>query len=146
MKHWFIPQLRRGYFSQENISKGDRLYCIVCGQHILSSLHLTIKGEQMNVSVYELQVRIEKMYADRGFEKASPQTLALGICEEAGEVAQAILLTETLDFKPSEKKLTEEWKDTRNVASEIGDLITYAIALCNKLGIEPEFKWMKKGY
>ena len=97
-----------------------------------------------NMTLAELQTTIEDMYQQRGFTGASPTTLALGICEEAGEVAQAILITATSDFKPSAKKLSLEWVDYRNVASEIGDCITYLLALCNKLGIEPEFKWLSR--
>ncbi len=93
-----------------------------------------------------LQLRVRELYALRGYDKASPSTLALGIAEEAGEVAQAVLITSTPDFTPSAKKLSQEWSECRDVASEIGDLITYALALCNKLNIEPNFKWERKSY
>lgn len=93
--------------------------------------------------IKDLQDQVKIMYSKRGFDGAAASTLALGVCEEAGEVAAAILITECGDFKPSSKKLSPEWADVRDVASEVGDCITYLLALCNKLEIEPKFKWMK---
>lgn len=94
------------------------------------------------MSIEELQRRVGQMYERRGYN-ASPQTLCLGAMEELGELAMALLLTECDDFIPSAKKLTPEWADTRNPAREIGDCITYLLALCNRLGIRPQFKWSK---
>jgi NTP pyrophosphatase (non-canonical NTP hydrolase) len=91
-----------------------------------------------------LQYEINKLYLERGYN-SSPQTLFLGATEELGELAMALLLTECSDFKPSPKKMSPEWADARDPAREIGDLITYLLALCNKLGIAPHFKWMEEG-
>ena len=96
----------------------------------------------MDYSLSEIQKVIKILYNERGYY-ASPTTLALGVAEEAGEAAQAVLITATPDFIPSQKKLSPEWSDVRDVASEIGDCITYLLALANSLGIEPKFKWMK---
>ena len=91
--------------------------------------------------VLALQTKVANLYKQRGYI-ASPQTLLLGAMEELGELAMAILLTETEDFKPSAKKLSPEWADARDPAREVGDCITYLLALCNRLGIVPYFKWL----
>lgn len=91
----------------------------------------------------QLQKAIYEMYEKRGFTDASPQTLCLGAMEELGELAQALLLTTIKDFHPSARKLLPEWADARDPAREIGDCITYLLALCTKLEIEPYFKWLK---
>ncbi len=98
------------------------------------------------MTLKQLQESVREMYTKRGFDKASATTLALGAAEEIGEVAQAVLITVTPDFTPSAKKLSPEWEDCRDVASEVGDTITYLLALCNKMGIQPKFKWIKEPY
>jgi len=90
-----------------------------------------------------LQQKVAEFYSQRGYD-ASPQTLVLGALEELGELAMAILLTVTDDFKPSPRKLSSEWADARDPAREIGDCITYLLALCNKLDIVPYFKWLDR--
>jgi len=89
----------------------------------------------------KLQMLAQEEFERRGFD-AGPQTLVLGAMEELGELAMALLLTECDDFQPSKKKLSPEWADARDPAREVGDCITYLLALCNRLGIEPEFKWL----
>jgi NTP pyrophosphatase (non-canonical NTP hydrolase) len=90
------------------------------------------------MSLIDLQKQIGILHQERGYT-AGPQTLTLGAMEEMGELAQAILLTECADFKPSQKKLGRT--DLVDVAHEIGDIITYLLGLCNALGIEPYFQW-----
>lgn len=87
------------------------------------------------IELDELQQTVRGWYGHKGF-KTSPQTLVIGLMEEVGELATAILLTECQDFVPSDHK-TEADKD---VASEVGDCIVYLLALCNELGIKPVFK------
>lgn len=89
-----------------------------------------------------LQKAVDELYKTRGYS-ASPQTLCLGAMEELGELAMALLLTCTEDFKPSPKKLSPEWADARDPAHEVGDCITYLLALCNQLGVSPKFEWLK---
>ena len=93
----------------------------------------------MQLTLRDLQGSIRSMYARKGYNKASLQTLCLGVMEEAGELAQAVLVNHTEDFTPSENKYTD------TVAHEAGDLITYILAVCDKLGVQPEFDWMAKG-
>lgn len=93
------------------------------------------------MAIRELQSQVEHLYVKRGYD-AGVQTLLLGAMEELGELAQAILLTECEDFKPYGKKMASHWVDAQNPALEVGDCITYLLALCNCLGIEPHFKWL----
>lgn len=90
-----------------------------------------------------IQAACAKLWATKSYT-ALPPTLALGIAEEAGEIAQAVLLTQCPDFKPSPRKLTPEAADLRDVAGEIGDLFVYALHLCNQLGIEPRFDKLRE--
>lgn len=92
----------------------------------------------------ELQQKVDEMYRDRGYT-AGPATLLAGVIEEVGELAMSLLLTGVYpDFKPSPRKLGPEWSAARDPAREVGDTITYLLALCNQLGIEPTFKWDNK--
>ena len=95
------------------------------------------------MDIEEIQKRISDLYREREYI-AGPQTLVLGAMEELGELAMAILLTQSPDFKPSTRKMTPEWADARDPAREIGDCITYLLALANKLGVKPKFKWLSK--
>lgn len=97
------------------------------------------------MTLWELQKQAASMYEARGFKAGAP-TLALGIAEEAGEVARAVLINNCNDFFPSPSKLGPEWESGRDTARQVGDLITYALALCHVLGIEPTFKWMERGW
>ena len=94
------------------------------------------------MTIQRLQSHVESLYAERGYDEAGVQTLLLGAMEKLGELAQAILLTECKDFNPSAKKISPSWADARDPAREVGDCITYLLALCNRLGIEPYFKWL----
>lgn len=99
------------------------------------------KRRMRSDNLRKLQMLAQEEFERRGFD-AGPQTLVLGAMEELGELAMALLLTECDDFQPSKKKLSPEWADARDPAREVGDCITYLLALCNRLGIEPEFKWL----
>lgn len=89
-----------------------------------------------------LQTKVADLYQQRSYT-AGPQTLLLGAMEELGELAEAILLTQASDFKPFGKKLSPAYIGECNPALEIGDCITYLLALCNSLGISPYFKWLE---
>ena len=91
----------------------------------------------------ELQVEIAHWYTEQGYDKASPQTLTLGALEELGELSEAILTLLSDDFRPSPRK---QAKDIclHNIAREVGDCITYLLALCNQLDTEPFFGWRKE--
>jgi NTP pyrophosphatase (non-canonical NTP hydrolase) len=97
------------------------------------------------VSTKNLQEEVQRFYQRKGYNSSS-QTLMLGLMEEVGELAQAILLTECDDFKPSRHKMAGDLGDIqkhKDVAAEVADVFIYALALCNRLGIKP--KWYKIG-
>ena len=89
----------------------------------------------------DLQEFIAKWYATRGYD-AGPSTLMLGLMEEVGELAEAILLTQCPDFHCSRHKAESIKSGARriNVSAEIGDVLLYLMALCNRLGIRPYLK------
>jgi len=87
-----------------------------------------------------LQQAVKYLYQERGYTKASVQTLVLGAVGEMGELAEAVLLSQCHDFKPSPRKQALQI-GRQDIAREVGDCITYLLALCNALGIEPYFGW-----
>lgn len=87
----------------------------------------------------DLQLTVKGFYEHKGFN-SSPQTLVLGLMEEVGELAEAMLLNYTADFVPSNEKALLDLHPEDDVAYEVGDCITYLLALCNRLRIEPKFK------
>jgi len=71
----------------------------------------------------------------------NPLALTCGLTEEVGEIAAiilrntpAIILRNTLSF------CIYSEKQRGDLAEELGDLIFYALALCNKYGLGPIFK------
>lgn len=99
-------------------------------------------ASKIREGVVPLRERVEDWYTEKGYN-ASPQTLMLGLMEEVGELSQAILLTQCEDFKPSRHKLRGEIGDIekhKDLAAEVGDVLTYLIALCNALDIDPKLK------
>jgi len=87
-----------------------------------------------------LQQAVKQLYQTREYTKASIQTLVLGAVGEMGELAEAILLSQCPDFKPSLRKQALQ-VDRQDIAREVGDCITYLLGLCNALDIEPYFGW-----
>ena len=85
----------------------------------------------------ELQQAVARHYRNCGYDKASVQTLVLGLAEEVGELAQAVLLTQCTDYTPSAHKV-ELIKDM-DISHEVGDCITYLMGICNVLDIQPFF-------
>lgn len=86
------------------------------------------------MTIAELLCIVKSHYEHNNYTKASIQTLVIGMMEEAGELAEQILLQYSEDYTPSkDKKIVP-------IAEEIGDIIVYCLALCNKLGISPTFR------
>lgn len=90
------------------------------------------------LTIKELLSLVKEHYKRNGYTTASPPTLVLGIVEEVGELAQTVLYTECTDYTPRKNKVVGE------ISSEIGDVLVYCLALCNKLGIEPTFRNLHK--
>jgi len=88
------------------------------------------------VGIKELQDKVAEVYYAMGYTQASVQTLMLGVVEEVGELAQTVLVHHTMDYIVSPHKATLVPDDC--VAHEIGDIIIYLLAICNKLHITPE--------
>lgn len=91
----------------------------------------------LTFAIKKLQDKVAEVYYARGYTKASVQTLLVGVMEEVGELAQTVLVHHTMDYTLSPRKAALVPND--NVAHEVGDIIVYLLAICNKLYITPEF-------
>lgn len=70
-----------------------------------------------------------KLYRERGYT-SDPLTLALGVCEEAGELGKAVNWYHNPKYKRNPKS------DPDTVEHEIRDLLLYVAALANALNID----------
>ena len=96
----------------------------------------------------DLQDEVARFYDQRGYYAGAP-TLMLGVVEEVGELAQAMLLTECDDFQPSRHKVSGELGNIerhKDIAGEVADVIIYLMALCNRLGIKPDWRKLGSGF
>jgi NTP pyrophosphatase (non-canonical NTP hydrolase) len=73
-----------------------------------------------------------KLYVERNYTK-DPVTLALGVCEEAGELGKAV----NWFHNPLYKRNLNSTSDS--VEHEIRDLLLYIAALANALNINIKF-------
>lgn len=92
------------------------------------------------MNLTKLQAKVHRIYRQRGYAE-TVSTLCLGVTEEVGELAEAVLVSSCPDYVPSTKKIAK-WKDLNieeHIACEIGDIIIYLLAICCALGIEPKF-------
>ena len=113
--------------------------------HSVAAQLLGEKGEVVSndtkSALKTLQVAVSDFYFRKGYYTVSAQTLALGVTEETGELAEAILVLCTNDFIMSERKRVKWIQDGlclsyRPIAHELVDIITYCLAIANKLDIE----------
>jgi NTP pyrophosphatase (non-canonical NTP hydrolase) len=109
----------------------------------LESNNKSLITEKNVITGDDLQSLVAALHVERGYT-SSPQTLLIGALEELGEVAQIILATLTSDYTASDRKLSPEWVNDHDLASEIGDVLTYLYGLCYVLDLHPKFTWMKK--
>ena len=72
---------------------------------------------------------VMRVYQQRGYVQTSLELLALGICEEAGEVAAAVL-----DLNPDFKQ--KEGREPSMLYHELMDLLVYVCALANAAGYD----------
>lgn len=87
-----------------------------------------------------LQDKVFEIYRQRGYSE-TVSTLCLGVTEEVGELAEAVLMSQCIDFVASPKKLAK-YKNVNfrhHIACEIGDIIIYLLAICCALNVEPKF-------
>ena len=81
-----------------------------------------------NTKGINLQAAVRFLYARRGYTE-DIAVLALGLCEETGEVAAAVLnLTPHFKSKPARIK--------SNLEHELKDTLMYLCALANSAGID----------
>ena len=70
-----------------------------------------------------------RVYQERGYISDNLELLALGICEEAGEVAAAVL-----DLNPDFKQ--KPGREPSMLLHELKDLLVYLCALANAAGFD----------
>ena len=87
-----------------------------------------------NEILAELQVRISRRYKRRAFT-AGPTTCFIGLVEELGEIAEVMLLNRS-DYRAVAGKREMEHD---GLGHEVGDLIVYALSLCNTSGVSATF-------
>lgn len=76
-----------------------------------------------------------KNYIEKGYTE-DPVTLALGVCEEAGELGKAINWYHNPKYVHSEHSKP---RPPDSVEHEIKDVLIYMAALANALGLEVDF-------
>lgn len=92
------------------------------------------------MNLQTLQAKVELVYNNRNYSE-SVSTLCIGVMEEVGELAEAVLMACCADYIPSAKKVAK-WRNVHfkeHIACEVGDVIIYLLAICNVVGIEPQF-------
>ena len=80
-----------------------------------------------------MQQRVQDTYNQRGYS-ADIRTLALGLCEEAGEVAAAVLDWYSPDFQPKPGRVSSD------LEHELRDCLTYLCAIANVASIDLELE------
>ncbi len=83
----------------------------------------------------ELQKRVRQRYVGRRYRAGVPTSM-LGMVEELGELAEA-LLREQADFRPT---LRESLSKRDPPEHEVGDILVYALAICNTLNVQAEWQ------
>ncbi len=76
----------------------------------------------------QFQNAVRQEYEERGYSH-SIELLALGLCEEAGEIASAVLDMSD-EFKPSVHR------EKSDLVHELHDCLTYLCAIANSAGID----------
>jgi NTP pyrophosphatase (non-canonical NTP hydrolase) len=74
----------------------------------------------------------KKLYKEKNYTH-DPVTLALGVCEECGELAKAINVFHNRLYK------TDKYEQCETVKHEMEDILMYLAALANSLKIEVDF-------
>jgi len=76
----------------------------------------------------EFQDAVARMYSLRGYTE-DLKMLALGLCEEAGEICAAVL-----DLSPGFRQ--KEGRVKSDLEHELNDCLTYLLAIANAAGID----------
>lgn len=80
------------------------------------------------LTTIQMQEAIERKYHARDYSR-DPMIIALGLCEEVGEVAAAVL-----NSNPAYKRKSNRERHT--LLHELGDCLAYLCALANVTGID----------
>jgi NTP pyrophosphatase (non-canonical NTP hydrolase) len=86
----------------------------------------------MSKRLANIQVNVGRMYQARGYTN-DLLTLALGLCEEAGEVAKAVNTYYNPLYKPTPGKPL-----TGDLQEELKDVMIYLLAIADAAGIDME--------
>jgi len=94
------------------------------------------------------QTEVKNAYRLRGFSGQNPMLLLAGLMEEVGELAEVINALQHLEFGscPGKEHLLEQ--PFVNIAAELGDVVTYALAIANYYNVIPTVKdtWKQRGH
>jgi Predicted pyrophosphatase len=85
----------------------------------------------MSKHLANIQANVAKFYRTRGYTDDLP-TLALGLCEEAGEVAKAVNTYHNPKYKAMPGKIAG------NLQEELKDVMIYLLGIANAAGIDME--------
>lgn len=80
------------------------------------------------MNLIEFQDKVRRRNARKGYTD-DPVTLALGVCEEAGELGKAVNMYHNPLYIPKEGAVSD------SVKHETGDLLVYVASVANSLGI-----------
>ena len=101
--------------------------------------------EEAFVYAEALRMLVAEAYDIRGFEHDNPWLLLAGLVEEVGEVAEALNVGLSKKYKARPEKRKKLGDVGEAVAKEVGDVLTYALALCTHFGVSPTFaQWEDK--
>lgn len=82
-----------------------------------------------NSSLKDVQVYINKMIEERGFDKNTPQDVMLLLTEEIGELAKEIRKITQIKMDISKTRETD-------VSGEIADVFIYILSMCRVMKID----------
>ena len=91
--------------------------------------------ERKNDNFSHITRTIREFVAERDWEQFHTlKDLAIGVSVEAGELLERMLWKTP---EALEEELARDGADRDAVIDEIADVLTYALRLCEKLGVEP---------
>lgn len=80
-------------------------------------------------SLKDIQIYMNKMIEERGFDKETPQDVMLLLTEEVGELAKEIRKTTQIKMDVNNSRTTD-------VSGEIADVFMYILAMCRVMDVD----------
>lgn len=80
-------------------------------------------------SLKDIQIYMNKMIEERGFDKETPQDVMLLLTEEVGELAKEIRKTTQIKMDVNKSRTTD-------VSGEIADVFMYILAMCRVMNVD----------